>query len=261
MPCLRDLQSAFLQAIYTDEPLCADVLDKASQDANRFDIYRNNTRLGLTSILANSYPVLEQLVGEAFFANLARAYIKQYPQKAGDRHTFGAHLADFLRTFKPALSLPYLSDVARLEWATFYASLAPDALRLDFDTLSAHLVQEPELTLVLHPSASWVSQQFNGLEIWQAHQVQEVTPITLKEAPHTILVMRDEHDEVLFKTVSQDFTWFASLCQSKQPFAQIMALLHDRVNNMENFQREFAQVVQIGVFIDIKGREDDSMCH
>ena len=248
MPCLRELQHAFLQSIYTNENSCSAFLDEQSRTKNRFQIYRNNTRLGLTSVLANSYPVLEQVVGSDFFAHLASAYMREYPQAAGDRHTFGAHVADFLMTFQPVLELPCLADIARLEWATFCAGIADDRPRLDFETLPICLSEDPEYILVLHPSVSLVPQKFNGLEIWQAHQEQEVPAITLHEDPHTILVVRDVHDEVLFKRLSQDFVQLIELCEDKQPFAHAMALCNETIEDMQQFQREFGQVVQIGVF-------------
>ena len=44
-------------------------------DERRFAVYRNNVAVGLRKALATRFRVVERLVGEEFFALMARAYI------------------------------------------------------------------------------------------------------------------------------------------------------------------------------------------
>jgi hypothetical protein len=43
----------------------------------RFAVYRNNVAVGLTEALATRFPVIRRLVGDAFFASLARLYFER----------------------------------------------------------------------------------------------------------------------------------------------------------------------------------------
>ena len=45
---------------------------------------------------------------------------------SGGLNELGGHLADFLPAFAPARELPYLADVARLEWLVHKAHYAAD---------------------------------------------------------------------------------------------------------------------------------------
>jgi hypothetical protein len=82
----------------------------------RFGLYRGNLASTWTKALAAAYPVIAQLVGEEFFAALAREYGRAHPSDSGDLNRFGARFEPFLRCFEHVKDLPYLPDMARLEW-------------------------------------------------------------------------------------------------------------------------------------------------
>ncbi|WP_071651562.1 MNIO family bufferin maturase, partial [Duganella phyllosphaerae] len=94
---------------------------------HRLTLYRGNLAATATKALAAAYPVIAALVGHAFFGALARAYVRAQPSQDGDLNRFGAQLGDFLDDFPPAATLPYLADMARLEWAVHRAHYAADA--------------------------------------------------------------------------------------------------------------------------------------
>lgn len=100
-------------------------------------VYRNNYRVGLIDTLAFIYPVCRQLVGEDFFSGLARAFIGGHPSHSGNLHLYGAGFGDFIAGFEHARELPYLADVARLEWRVHRAYYAADAAPVDSAALAA----------------------------------------------------------------------------------------------------------------------------
>ena len=81
------------------------------------EVYRNNFRGNLHDTLETAYPVIVQLVGSDFFKWLARKFIEQYPSRSGNLHCYGSEMADFLVHLAAVRHLPYLPDMARLEWA------------------------------------------------------------------------------------------------------------------------------------------------
>ena len=247
MTALRDIQAAFMHDIYTGERTSLAYLDTKLASAERFDIYQNNTLLGLTDILANAFPVLKKIVGDEFFKTIARHYIKMHAQPSGNRHAFGDKLAEFLQAFQPAVALPYLPDVAALEWAYFQAALADEAQALDFTSLTAAMSSDPAFTLAVHPSVHIVAQAFNALEIWREHQKEDIGTLELKSEPHQIVVWRRPDDSIFMRRASDALAALIGHSRKGLAFAEAIAAA-EGANDIQKFQQEFAEAVSLGIF-------------
>jgi len=92
----------------------------------RLKIYRNNILGSLTKAMQATYPLIEKLTGEEFATGLMRSFVLESPPQEACLARYGAGLDAFIETFSPAKDLPYLADVARLEWAMNEAYYAPD---------------------------------------------------------------------------------------------------------------------------------------
>jgi hypothetical protein len=101
----------------------------------RLAIHRRHTRVSLTTALARSYPATEALVGEAFFAAAAARFIAAEPPRDPVVALYGAAFPDFLGRLDACAGLPWLADVARLEWLIARASLALPPAPVDPATL------------------------------------------------------------------------------------------------------------------------------
>lgn len=253
MTALRDIQFSFLHDIYSGEQTSAIYLDERVGSRARLSIYSNNTLFGLTDVLANAYPVLKKIVGDEFFKTIARHYLRAHPQSAGNRHTFGGALSTFLENFKPVAALPYLSDIAALEWAHFQAGIADDAVATGFDDLAAALSSDPAFALALHPSVHVVPQMFNALDIWREHQKEDVGIIQLSSEPHTIMIWRTQDDTVLIRKVTSAFAALLRSCQNGVAFGDAMMIARDGLEDVLEFQREFAEAMTLEVFTNKKG--------
>jgi hypothetical protein len=178
---LERVQTAFAAALA--DPAAAAALAPAlvardTRTLERLALYRGNVSAAWERALANTYPVVRALVGDEFFAALARAYGRAYPSVSGDLNRFGAHLARFVAGFEHAQSLPYLGDVATLEWAVHRAHYAADAVVLTRE----RVVALPPVELLsarfgLHPACFCVDSRFPVARIWQAHQPQTQVPL------------------------------------------------------------------------------------
>ena len=137
----------------------------------RFSLYRGNLSATWRRTLGHAYPVVLALVGADFFGGLARAYGRQYPSDSADLTQFGARFADFLSSFPPAAELPYLPDMARLEWAVHLAHYAADAQALAPEALAAlHPDQLEARRFALHPACALLASNWQVAALWQAHQ-------------------------------------------------------------------------------------------
>lgn len=137
----------------------------------RLASYRAHLAAAWEQALANQFPVVRTLVGDDFFASLARAYQRTHASTSGDLNRYGAFFAQFIAGFAPAQSLPYLADVAALEWNTHVAYYAADATALARDRITS--LPAGELlgaTFALHPACAWVESPFPIASIWRGHQ-------------------------------------------------------------------------------------------
>jgi hypothetical protein len=127
MPSLVDLQRRMARAVLSGDPRDIPPTAVAPVPADvAFGVYRDTVLGALSNALRLSFPTVEQLVGEAFFRQAARAYVREAPPRRADLATFGALFPTFLETYGPAESLAYLGAVARLDWAIARALRAPD---------------------------------------------------------------------------------------------------------------------------------------
>jgi hypothetical protein len=195
VPSLPELQAAFTRSVFdaTDAVLAAAILPDGLAAAQRIAVYRANVLGNYTSALREVYPVTLRLVGDDFFDALARRYARQVPSGSGDLHEFGGAMGTFLESFAPARELPYLPDVARLEWAVHRVFHAPHAQPLDRAALAGvppeHL---PRVRFTLHPAARLIQADYPVLDIWRVNQPGWTGPqsIDLQRGAQRLIVIR-----------------------------------------------------------------------
>jgi hypothetical protein len=195
----------------------------------RLAIYRNNTQLGLTETLRDGYPVVNKLVGTAFFNQLARSYIRRHPPKAGCLLSFGNQFAGFIAAFEPAAGLPYLPDMARLEWHWHEAFHEADATSLTISTLAkVDPATYGKLGFTLHPSARFLASDYPILKIWQSNQegYESDEQINLDEGGCHLVIYRPEWDVVIIPVQEEEYQFLNLLAMELtliQALEQVMA--------------------------------------
>lgn len=168
-------QSAFAAALLNPDLPCPGGLSSwnGSDPALRFAVYRNNVTVSLIDALADTFPVVQALVGEEFFRAMARVFAQANPPRSRLMVYYGDSFADFVASFPPAAPVPYLADVARLEMARVRAYHAVDVAPIQPETLQAALA-DPEqllsLRLLVHPSVQVIDSPFAVIFLWAAHQ-------------------------------------------------------------------------------------------
>jgi hypothetical protein len=216
MPSLRELQVDFAAGVFGggDSPAARWVIGGELGAARRLTIYRNNTRHNLLQALRDVYPVVEQLVGEDFFAAAARRFIVGQPSTSGDVQRFGAEFGDFLAGFAPATGLPYLSDTARLEWLVHRAFHAADHGPLALASLANFAPDDyGRLGFRLHPACGLIASTCPIDRIWAAHQGGPVdaAAIDLSQGPVWLLVRRPQFEVSVLPLSAGEFTWLSRL--------------------------------------------------
>jgi hypothetical protein len=161
----------------------------------RFRIYRNNVYASLIDVVQSRFPVVSRLVGDEFFRAMARVYVQKEPPRSAVLLCYGESFPSFVTDFEPAGSVPYLPDIAALEWAWHEAYHAADAAPLPLEELAAVVAQASDAVLKLHPSLGLVSSDFPIVTIYELHAEASEPPQTKLEAKgEDALVLRPQLD-------------------------------------------------------------------
>ena len=119
MLMLHELQDRFAASVVDADPVrtAGAIVDDPPGAAARLGVYINHFQVTLTDVLETTFPVVRQLVGDPFFRMVARHYVRDAPPRHPCLFQYGGGFPGFLERLPEVRSLPYLADVARLEWA------------------------------------------------------------------------------------------------------------------------------------------------
>lgn len=207
MPTLAELQRDWRAALLGGDaaPAAASVAADGLRPEARLAIYRHHVTTSLTAVLQEAYPVVCRLVDPRFFRYAADAYIRREPPAEPRLSTYGEGFADFLAAFPSCRELPYLPDVARLEWALHVAYHAPGAEAPDPAALAARLAAVPaedagRARFRYDPSARYLASPYPVDHIWRANQAgaEGDAPVRL-DAGAAHLEIRRAGDDATFR--------------------------------------------------------------
>jgi Putative DNA-binding domain len=185
-------EPGFAQALLdTAAPVPRGVVAGDAREARRrFAVHRNNVVAGLVKTIETRFPAVQKIVGDDFFAAMARAFVIACPPRSPVLASFGDEFAAFIGAFEPARELPYLADVARLEAARTRAYHAADAAPVgaaDLAGLDAAAIAG--LRIKLHPSVQIVRSQHPIVTIWAMNSGERtLAPIETWAAEDALIV-------------------------------------------------------------------------
>src|SRR5215470_4380743 len=173
MPTLRESQDLFRDALL-GEPASklVDLVESDGLDPRaRLAVYRHHVFITLTATLESAFPVVCQLVDRRFFAYVADAFIRQHPPANPCLDEYGSAFPGFLGAFEACKGLPYLPDVARLEWAIHLAAQAPEVAPLDPTLLgSVEPAEMARLRFTPRVGVAYLVSAWPVDRIWRVHQ-------------------------------------------------------------------------------------------
>jgi hypothetical protein len=226
VPTLLEVQRAMRASLIERDDRAAAAMLAENVPADRLNIYRNTFVTGATKALRLTYPAVHRLVGADFFEGAAGLFIAQRPPRAAYLDEYGADFPEFLRNFQPAASLPYLADVARLEWAVNCAIHAADVEPLALTRLSALSPEDQaRVSFVPHPSIALLCTDHPADVIWRgvlSGDDAALAAVDLHAGPVRLLVERRDTGVEVSRV--DDAAWrFASALRDGQPLAAIIA--------------------------------------
>lgn len=215
MQTLREWQRAMRASLIAGEPAVTESL-APDVSADRLDIYRNTIFSGLTRALRLAYPAVERLVGTEFFDGAADIFIRTHLPRAAYLDQYGDTFPAFLQSFAPATSLPYLADVARLEWAVNGALHAADEMPLELAQLATVAAEDQGcITFRARASIILLRTHYPTDAIWRAVlncDDEALAGLDLGTGPVFLLVERGEDGTEVIRMQEPAWRFLSALC-------------------------------------------------
>jgi hypothetical protein len=212
---LRDLQAGFAAHIMGADraDLVAAVAGDTIPAAARLSVYRHHVFASLGTALAATFPTVQALVGADFFRGLARAFVGHALPAQPVLTEYGADFPAFVADYAPARELPYLADVARLDWALNLAFHAPLGGWLQAEELSALPAERlPSMSLALAAGVALVSSRYPLDRIWEASQPGAASEtVDLNSGASNLLVLRRPDDAAFVSLNAAEAAFMAAL--------------------------------------------------
>lgn len=254
MPTLLELQHAMRAGIVEHESAALAEAFSDGVGPDRLDIYRNTIFFGLTRALRLAFPVVERLVGAEFFDSAADIFVRQHLPQAAYLDQYGGEFPEFLRHFTPAASLPYLGDVAELEWAVNRALHARDVKPLELAALAEIAPDhQGDMTFQPHPSLSLICTKYPADDIWRAVLASDdraLANLDLNTGPVFLLVERKDSDVTVSRLEAAAWRYLRALCCGVSLSSAVD--LADQLNPTN----ELAEHLAAGRFVGFAMRED-----
>lgn len=175
--------------------------------------YQSNAHAVAERALSAAYPVVTAILSDESMAQLARALWHSHPPQRGDLAQWGDTLASFMASSPQLAALPWLPDVARVEWALHQADGAPDA-EPDLPSLAMLVEEDPDhLTLRLAPGLQVLHSRFAVVPVVLAHKlptederthaIEQLGDVWCPEQTEHALVWRVGHQPPMTRTATE----------------------------------------------------------
>ena len=158
----------------------------------RLEVYAEGYLARIREALAEVYEAVRHVAGERAFTALAEAYARQFPSHEYNLTMAGRFLPEFLPGYPLTASLPFLPDLASLEWQVCRAFHSFDEPSLPVARLAQIPAERWErVTLRFQPSVSLAASAWPIRDIWAARGTPRAdVDIDITGRPQQILVYR-----------------------------------------------------------------------
>lgn len=226
---LLQLQRDFAAALQTGSGLDGSLRSARVDPAQALQIYRNNHQQHRLDALAAIYPVLAKVLGAECFRMLCWQYLDHTPMRSGNLLEDGAQLPALLHTISALTYLPWLSDLARLEWTLHQVSEAPAHAHapLTLDELATYAAEPlAQLRLQRMAACALFHAPWSLLELWRSQQEPACARLLAQPPPQAqwLLVSRPRLDLQLLALSVGEYRWLAELSVANFGAASVAAL-------------------------------------
>ncbi len=158
----------------------------------RLDVYRHGYPSRILEALRDAYPALDTILGEGSFHNLVRRYLAAIELRSYNLNDVGAQLPAHCRRDPLRDGLPFLGDLAELEWAVLSAYQSREKPPVDPQKLAGFDMADWETAVLeLQPAVAVVSSQWPILDLLETKDIErDQIDVALEDRPQSVLVYR-----------------------------------------------------------------------
>lgn len=236
---LATLQNQFAKALHYQAlgEDCDIASDKFTAD-ERMQIYRNNFIVSLSEVLSATYPMVEALLGEECFEQIARQHVLSYPLKEGNVVHYGEGFQDTIMQFSQVIAqVPYSPEVARFEWHIDQARQAQyeqsNAAELKPLALLGEVSEEQQPALVLHLKKGCRSFDSNYavFDLFSAIQTGQFEQLNITQLQQGVISIQ-ANGEALCHALDADVFQLLQCLEQKQSLSEIPEVLLAHLNRI-----------------------------
>jgi hypothetical protein len=222
---LAALQSSLLRAATgrdeCNEPLLRSIrADARAPVAERIAAYRANIRGAHLQALDSAFPVTREVLGPKYWGQLLESDVKASASASSDLNAYGGFVPALLATaqqHRPELrELPYLEELATLEWAVHRARFAADDPDFDWPAFAALSDEDQaQLQFLLSNALQVLRLQYPVDDIWRAHNGHDGAPNAQADTIACCVHRAGRFDVEVSRMQEQDYALFETLPDSR----------------------------------------------
>ena len=183
--------------------------------SHAFAVYRNTSARGVVEALRAAFPTVDMMLGGDMFTGVALDYRREEPPAGPVMSDYGAGFPAWLSRQPWSGELPYLADVARIDWLWLESFLAAELCCLPKSL-------GPRSRIMLHPATRVAWLPTPALTIWQAHRdpwgFDSLDPEWVEEG---VLITRPG-GQVLVQPIDRACHYLLLLCAASTSLAQCL---------------------------------------
>jgi hypothetical protein len=242
---IRSIRLADIAPIMEYNPFCV----RSIEDG--LSIYHLNMRDGLCDVLGDTYSSVRKLVGDDFFKSMARSFVAANPPRSADMNRYGEGFCAHIETIPAAAFLPYLSDMARFDWAWNAAFFAADQKNLNSAAFADISPADYErLGFTLKESVHLIASDYPLDSLWHFCEADGRAP-----APNTnegnvfLIVWRPEMDVQTLRLTEAEYLTLLSLSMGA---GLLESLEHGmRVDPLFDMTGFLTKIISLNIFTDV----------
>ena len=253
MPEPEPFHDAMQAAINGDDSALTPWLATPQAGGPGLAVYRNTIAKARADALAALYPTVVRLVGGDWFRDAALIHARSNPPDSPVMDDYGRGFADWLETFPPAVDLPFLAPIARIDRAWSEAHRAPEAPVMSAADFAMRSPAELfRLRARLHPSLRLFWFDWTVPSVWLANRPDSDPDIAVvwEDQSEGLLLSRPE-GRVRHHRLSHAQWRFLDLCRRGLPLGQAAARLRLDHPTLD-LSRLFAELIGMGVFAELQ---------
>lgn len=224
----------------------------------RLEVYAGGYPARIAESLKESFEAVQHILGEGMFLKTAYAYAQTRPSKSFDLGLAGRDFPDFLKHARVTEKLPFLPDLAALEWKISEAFHAYDQPAMNPAALMSVAPEDWEgLVFDFRPSAALIKAAWPVVDLWRARRVPiEEFDIEVTNRPQKAIVIRSGFKVICEPLESEEFEVLSGLAAGRT-LGEVCETLAERLPEDGEIPLDvwFGRWTGLGLFTSVHPKE------